>query len=191
MLIEKRHIILAALVVALGAAGLYQLAIYRQPGPPVYGALDNEQLGQAQYVNGSVSSYTPTATESAVTSSLSQSANSAYFTEARMNRQKARDEAVELLNKVVEDTSATEEAKKEAANTAAQIAKNIEAEAKIESLIKAKNFADCVAFIDNGKANIVVSSPQGLLESDTLTINEIVKGQTDIPFKDITIVEVK
>lgn len=191
MLIEKRHIILAALVVALGAAVYINWQFTDNQALQSTGALDNEQLGQAQYVNGSVSSYTPTATESAVTSSLSQSANSAYFTEARMNRQKARDEAVELLNKVVEDTSATEEAKKEAANTAAQIAKNIEAEAKIESLIKAKNFADCVAFIDNGKANIVVSSPQGLLESDTLTINEIVKGQTDIPFKDITIVEVK
>ena len=191
MLIEKRHIILAALVVALGAAVYINWQFTDNQALQSTGALDNEQLGQAQYVNGSVSSYTPTATESAVTSSLSQSANSAYFTEARMNRQKARDEAVELLNKVVEDTSATEDVKKEAANTAAQIAKNIEAEAKIESLIKAKNFADCVAFIDNGKANIVVSSPQGLLESDTLTINEIVKGQTDIPFKDITIVEVK
>ena len=191
MLIEKRHIILAALVVALGAAVYINWQFTDNQALQSTGTLDDSQLGQAQYVNGGVSSYTPTPTESAVSSSLSQSTNSSYFTEARMNRQKARDEAVELLNKVIEDTSATEEAKKQASDTAAQIAKNIEAEAKIESLIKAKNFTDCVAFIDSGKANIVVSSPQGLLESDTLTINEIVKGQTDIPFKDITIVEVK
>ncbi len=187
MLIEKRHVILAALVVALGAAVYIN---WQFNDNKLQTAGTDDPLGQAQYVNGNPSSYVPSATESTVASSLPP-ANTAYFTEARMNRQKSRDQAIELLNKVIADTSATEAAKKEAADTAAQIAKNIEAEAAIESLVKAKNFADCMAFIDNGKANIVVSCPSGLLQSDTMTINEIVKGQTDIPFKDITIVEVK
>ena len=190
MLIEKRHVILAALVVALGAAVYINWQFTGNQNLQQTGVLDDDRLGQAQYVNGGVSSYVPTPAESTVTSSLAQ-ANTAYFTEARMNRQKARDEAIELLDKVLKDSNATEDSKKEASATAAQIAKNIEVEAKIEGLIKAKNFADCVAFIENGKANIVVSSPQGLLANETLTINEIVKGQTDIPFKDITIIEVK
>ena len=54
----------------------------------------------------------------------------------------------------------------------------------MENLIKAKGFADCVAFIQNGECSVVVAS-EGLLDSEAITIKDIVAGQTGISFDKI------
>ena len=71
-----------------------------------------------------------------------------------------------------------------------QCAQNMEQENNVENLIKAKGFADCVAFIQNGECSVVVAS-EGLLDSEAITIKDIVAGQTGISFDKIKIVEAK
>ncbi len=202
MSVEKRHIVLAALVVALGAAVYINWQFSGDQAITTTASQSSGVLGEAQYVNNpstvssgllEASSGTDSATSSSGASSSDGKMSSKaeeYFTQAKLERQESRDKSIELLNSVINNDKATEEEKKEAVASASEIAKNIEVETKIESLIKAKNFAECMAFIENGKANIIVST-DGLLPHDTITINEIVNTQTDIPFKDITIVEVK
>ena len=73
---------------------------------------------------------------------------------------------------------------------AAEIAKNIEQESNIENLIKAKGFAECLAFIQNGECSVVVSST-GLLDNEAITIKDIVAGQSGISYDKIKIVEAK
>lgn len=196
MKIEKRHIVLAALVVALGAAVYIN---WQFSGNDVVqsGAQSGDKvIGDAQYVtnpsmlpNPGTSSESGESTPTTESKPVSDSANE-YFTKAILERQKARDDSVELLEKIIKDASSDEAAKKEAVGKAAQIAKNIELESKIESLLKAKGFTPCMAFLENGKANIVVAS-EGLLPHETVTIKDIVKNQGEIPFEDIIIVEVK
>ena len=111
-----------------------------------------------------------------------------YFSTTVLSRQKARDEALEVLQTVVESAEAMEETRAQAFADISKIAKDIESEANIETLIEAKGFADCVAVVNGNTANIVVKT-DGLLISDIAQINEIVYEQAGILPVDVKIVE--
>ena len=111
-----------------------------------------------------------------------------YFAASQIERQRARDEAIEVLQSVVDDATALESAKQQALADIAAIAANIETEANIESLIKAKGFEECVAVISGDKANIVVKS-EGLKPNQLSQILEIVYLQADILPANVTISE--
>ena len=65
-------------------------------------------------------------------------------------------------------------------------------EAQIESLIVAKGFEDCVAYMTDEGISIAVAAPEdGLKDSDVALISDVVTGQTDYDLTDIRIIEVK
>ena len=72
----------------------------------------------------------------------------------------------------------------------AQIAKDIENESNIETLVEAKGIEACIAVINDGKATIIVQT-DGLLASEVAQINEIVYEQSGILPTDLKIVEKK
>lgn len=111
-----------------------------------------------------------------------------FFAASQIERQRARDEAIEVLQSVVDDETALESAKQQALADIAAIAANIETEANIESLIKAKGFEECVAVISGDKANIIVKS-EGLRPNQLSQILEIVYLQADILPANVTISE--
>ena len=111
-----------------------------------------------------------------------------FFAASQIERQRARDEAIEVLQSVVDDATALESAKQQALADIAAIAANIETKANIESLIKAKGFEECVAVISGDKANIVVKS-EGLKPNQLSQILEIVYLQADILPANVTISE--
>ena len=111
-----------------------------------------------------------------------------YFAASQIERQRARDEAIEVLQGVVDDAASLDAAKEQALADIAAIAANIELEANIESLIKAKGFEECVAVINGDKANIIVSS-EGLKPNHLSQILEIVYIQADILPANVTISE--
>ncbi len=111
-----------------------------------------------------------------------------YFAASQIERQRARDEAIEVLQGVVDDAETLDAAKEQALADIAAIAANIEVEANIESLIKAKGFEECVAVISADKANIVVKS-EGLKPNQLSQILEIVYLQADIVPANVTISE--
>ena len=111
-----------------------------------------------------------------------------FFAASQIERPRARDEAIEVLQSVVDDATALESAKQQALADIAAIAANIETEANIESLIKAKGFEECVAVISGDKANIVVKS-EGLKPNQLSQILEIVYLQADILPANVTISE--
>ena len=190
--IGKRQLVLAAFVVALGAAvylnwqfsGDNQLLATNT-------VTSQKELGEAQLVNASVpSSSAPAESSSAPVSSEAGQSTDAndYFTQARLSRQKARDEAVELLEKVLQDAEQSDAAKKDAVAQAAVVAQNVLKESNIENLIKAKGFEDCVVFLQNGECNVVVK----VKESDpnnAVVIKDIVAGQAGVTYDKIKIVE--
>lgn len=119
-----------------------------------------------------------------------QEENDTYFSTTVLSRQKARDEALGVLQTVVDSSEALEETKVQAFADISQIAKDIESEANIETLVEAKGFEDCVAVVSGGTANIVVKT-DGLLANDIAQINEIVYEQSGILPVDVRIVERK
>ena len=111
-----------------------------------------------------------------------------YFSDVQVNRQRSRDEAIEVLQSVVDNASSTATAKEEALAEIQNLAKVMETEANIESLIVAKGFEECVAVISGENASIVVKS-DGLIASEISQINEIVFQQAGIKPVNIKIIQ--
>ena len=113
------------------------------------------------------------------------------FAQIRLSRQESRDNAVNLL----QETMAYEEgtAESEAASASLdQIVSSALAESQIESLIVAKGFTDCVAYMGDENISIAVSSTEeGLTESEVAMISDIVTSQTEYNLSNIRIIEVK
>lgn len=117
-----------------------------------------------------------------------KTASDDYFDSAVLNRDKARDEAIEVLSAVASSDSAIDEVRLQAESDIAAIAAAIELEANIEELVKAKGFEDCVAVINGELASIIVKS-DGLLPSEIAQITEIVYDQSGILPVNLTIME--
>ena len=115
-----------------------------------------------------------------------------YFSQARLARTESRDQALDSLQKALQDTELTEAEKTELTAKLTAIAESITAESNIESLVKSKGFSDCVAYINENSIKLVVAFAEGELTSEkTSQIVEIVLSQTEIPAQNVSIVEVK
>lgn len=112
------------------------------------------------------------------------------FAQMTLDRQQARDEAMEVLNAVAESDTAVDAMKEEAMSEIQQIAKDIECEANIESLVKAKGFEECVAVINGDTAQVIVKT-DGLMENEVAQISEIVYEQASIVPDNLKIIESK
>ena len=103
-----------------------------------------------------------------------------YFASAALSRTQARDEALEVLQSVLAGADALEETREQALADISRIALEIEKEASIETLVRAKGFSECVAVLNGDSASIVVKSNGELLQSQVAQINEIVYEQAGI-----------
>jgi stage III sporulation protein AH len=115
---------------------------------------------------------------------------SEYFSSARLERQNARDESLEKLQKVVDSSQEKEAAHKEAADKIAEISENITAENKIETLIKAKGINNCLAVINNdgSRVDIIIDSKE-LNDTIVLQVKEIAVEQLDCSYEDVTVIQ--
>ena len=111
-----------------------------------------------------------------------------YFSSVELDRKRTRDEALEVLQGVVDNTASSEEAKSNALAEITAMAKVMEAEANIETLIEAKGFEECVAVIKEDSASIVVKS-DGLQAAQISQINEIVYEQAGISPVNVKIIQ--
>lgn len=113
---------------------------------------------------------------------------SAYFSSASLSRQEARDEAIAVLQTVVSNADALEETKNDALAEISRIALDIEKERNIETMIKGKGFADCIAVLSANSANIIVRQDSELLQNQIAQIKEIVYSESQILPSNIRII---
>ena len=115
-----------------------------------------------------------------------------FFEQARLKRQKAHDEAMDSIKKTMKSSSLSAEEKKE---YTAQMTANLEdlnAENEIETLIKAKGFADCLCFLQSGRADLtVMTSGEPLTAAQVAQIRDVVLNKSTVTAQNITVVEVK
>ena len=115
-----------------------------------------------------------------------------YFEEARMEKQKARDSAITTLKAAVNEENISQSSRDRAAESIETISTGAVSETRIETLIKAKGYADCVALINETGVNVIVSAPEeGLSAGDTTKIKDIVVGETNVLPSQIKIIEIK
>ena len=113
-----------------------------------------------------------------------------YFAAVRLSRQEARDNAVTLLQEAMAYGDETQ-----IAQTNAQLEiliQNALCEAQIESLIIAKGYRDCVAYMTENGISVAVASPEGGMQAaDVAVIADIIVSQSEFTMQDIRVVEVQ
>ena len=125
-----------------------------------------------------------------VDATTEQATESEYFSQARVDRQSARDESLEKLQKVIDSQTADAKAQKSAEEGIERISKNISAENKIETLVTAKGVENCIAVIneDGTKVDVIVDVDE-LSDTVILQIKEIAVAQLGCTYSDVTIIQ--
>lgn len=104
-----------------------------------------------------------------------------------MTRQTARDEAVEMLEDILNDAEADSAVKEAAVSEASAIAQNILKETNIESLVAAKGFSECVAYINDNTCTIVVNGDMEDAQN-ALIVRDIAAAETGFSADQIKII---
>lgn len=113
-----------------------------------------------------------------------------YFSQARVDRQKSRDESLEKLQEIVNSANEKDDAHKVAAEKIASISERIEIENKIESLVKAKGINNCIAIINKDATKVdVIVDVEDLDDTIILQIKEIAFEQLGCTYEDVTIIQ--
>lgn len=176
MKIGKRNLIIIGAVALIGVAVCLNLVLFS----------DNDDgytySGGNGMENELDNTKNPTQGDSGTDASLDS-----YFSTIQVNRQRARDEALEVLNAVVENEDASDEVKAEAIAVIKQISLEMKQEADIESIIVSKGFEKCIAVISGESASIVVSCSGQLTPAQLAQINTVVYEQAGIKPVNITI----
>ena len=180
MKIWKRNAIVATVLVLICAGVYLNWNASNQPVVDLTDTLDAEQVMNQTVIE---------LPENEETAAYVDAGDS--FAQIRLSRQESRDGAVELL----QETIAYEEGS-EAGDAAAvsldQIVSDALSEAQIESLVIAKGYADCVAYMAEDGISVAVSAPEeGLLDTDIALISDIVTTQTEYDLAEVRIIEVK
>ena len=180
MKIQKKHILVSALVLALGAAVYVN---WQFSGVPVSSEASKE-LGAVTYVNKNTSATADEASKSSVKLSPKEK-----ITKARTQRSQAQDKALDEAKNIIKLSDSSEDAKKKAVEQANVIEKRILAQSDIEGILLAKGFSMSVCYISDGGCTVTVLADE--MEKDSpLIIKDAVMSQTEILFNDIVIIDV-
>lgn len=119
-----------------------------------------------------------------------QTTASDYFAAVRLSRQEARDSAVTMLQEAMAYSEDGTEASV-SNETLDNIVQTALCEAQIESLVVAKGYLDCVAYIGDDGISVAVAAPEGgLQQADVAVIADIVMNQSEYSIDKIRVVEV-
>lgn len=213
MKIQKRHILMGSLVLALGAAVYLN---WQFTGNSDMLSVDaSKKLGEAQYVNGDITDETEEAgifdgifgdgeedekeTDSTENTGETDTVTGAdtelteeqknYFSTVRTDREQTQSQVLEDAKEILSVSENSEEAKEEASESVSQLEKLILSQSNIENLLKAKGFSDVVCFISDESCNVVVAS-QNMDENSSLVIKDAVLSQLDLSYDMIKIIEI-
>ena len=191
MIIRKRQLLLATLIIALGAAVFVNWYYTR---PDVESALspspqtttqpavqEGANLGDARYV---------ISTDAVLEDAPAQAMANEYFASAKLRRRTAHDEAAEALNDVIKDGDSSDSVAKQAAELLEELSNSIALESDIENLITAKVGCENLVILNRGNAEIIVEN--GSLDDVAIVkIKEIAVEQTGYPVENISITEME
>ena len=181
MKIWKKNLIAAAVLVTV-CAGIYMNWLYTddQAAMSLTDTLDASKILSADMLVMAGDSIPQEDTVNTVTD---------YFAAVRLSRQEARDGAVTLIQEAMAYDRDGEGY--QASAQLEQIVQTALTEAQIESLIIAKGYTDCVAYISDEGISVAVAAPEGgLQESDVAVIADIVMTQTQFSLEHIRVVPV-
>lgn len=123
--------------------------------------------------------------------SVANDSGTKFFEQARLNREKAHDAAMDTIQKTLKSSSLSAEEKKEYTAKLTENLEDLHAENEIETLVRAKGFADCLCFLQSGRADLtVMTSGEALTAAQVAQIRDIVLNKSSVTAQNITVVEV-
>lgn len=194
MVLKKKEVVAAALVVLIGVAGYlnwsYQDTVRVTDAE---GYLEEaKRLGEAEYVSTEKTDVNETEKTDEKTEEKAEetAAEASYFTEAKLSKENSRSRALEILNQTAVNESFDGEVRRNAQNKIVSIAENTEKEAIIENVARAKGYKDISVYIDGESVEIIVKK-KDFSGEDVKTIKEIVTAELNTSAKNIKIIEAK
>lgn len=173
--LKKKQLMIVALVGALGLAVYLNFYLVETPALEAGTATEDREeshLGDATFVGTEVSQ---------------PDEKPSYFDEARQKRTAAREEALGIIQEILDSAQASGEDKAQATKQATDIAENVLRESHIENLIVAKGFADSVVYIHDDQCSVVVQA-DNLQQQESLQILQIVVSQSTVTADKVQIV---
>ncbi len=183
MVLKKKEIVAAALVVLIGVAG-YMNWSYQDTIRVTDGEIYEEtgkRLGEAQYVN---------TTKKDVEKDTENKVPQDQLAAAKLEKENARSKSMEILKETAENESFDEATRKDAQNRILKMAENVEKEATIESIAAAKGYSGVFVYIDSDMVDILVKK-DGMSEKDVIILKDIAMEQLKIGAENIKIVQVQ
>lgn len=188
MKVWKKNMVAAAILVTV-CAGIYVNWLYTEDNAAatLVDTLDTEKVMSDDTLMLSEDMAAISAGEDVATTATD------YFAAVRLSRQQARDSALNLLQEAMAyegEEQGTKDA--ESSMELERIVQTALSEAQIESLVIAKGYADCVAYMSGEGISVAVASPEGgLQKEDVAVIADIVMTQSEYSLDAIRVVEVQ
>lgn len=189
MIVKKRQLLTATLVIALGAAVAVN---WYYTNPDISGAETtstyNESvsgnLGDSMLVAGTVSS------EESVSQTATNTSSKEYFAEAKVSRENANDKIEDTIEEILEKDSLSQADKTKLQRLVDEYQSIIKTQSDAESLIKAKTGQECLVIINDGACQVIMEK-NTLNDAVILQITEIIEKNTNISAENLTIIESK
>lgn len=183
----KRNLTVLTVVLFVAAAVYFNWSYNQQ-----FGAADADMVMAEDEAMEKAGVKEKKETDSALESQETQQPVSDYFAQARLTRQQSRDEALNLLESASAADGASQETIDSAMTAIAAMAADSMTETRIENLLLAKGYADCVVYISGDGISVAVPSPQeGLTAAQVAAITDVITSNTDYTAAQLKIVEIK
>lgn len=165
----KKQLLLAALVAVLGLA-VFVNWYCTENGVKLPGTHSSEEVEKrdsaAEYVNGFT--------------------EEEYFASVRLNRDSARDQAMEELQAVIANASEDGDAAANSAKAIENLNNEKQMETDIESLVSGKTGSECVAVISENTVDVLVQDDK-LNDNNVLTISDVISQVCEGKYENIKI----
>lgn len=204
MVLKKKEIVAASLVVLIGVAGYlnwsYQDTIRVQDGESYVET--GKRLGEAQYVSSNEENVEESGEAQETLEDTAQNgeeqggekhentASADYFERAKLDREESRSKSLEILNQTAENESFDDEIRKKAGEKILVVADNVQKETEIEGLAQSKGYSEICVYVNADDANVVVRK-EGFDDDDVLRLTEIVTDCLKISAQNVRIVEIQ
>lgn len=175
IIVRKRQVAAIALILLIGVAGYLNLNIRNSEGDANISVMYNEaakRLGEAKMVNST------------------ENVKNDYFTTAKLEREKKRDESIEMLTEILNSPGADSESKQNAQEQIALLAKFTDCEVSAENMIRAKGYSDCLVFMGENVTSIAVMT-EGLDATAAAAITQIAVDTGACTPEQVKIMEIK
>jgi len=186
MIVKKRQLLTATLIIALGAAvavNWYYTDNNIHPDTnDITTASVSGNLGDSLLVNGTVSSQETQAEEN--------SSSDEYFANAKITRNQTNDKIADKINEIADKDSFSADDKEKISKLLNEYTSVLKSQTDSENLIKAKTGSDCIVVISQDSCQVIMEK-NSLNDTVIMQITEIIEKNTNISAENLIIIESK